>query len=148
MPTALNNAKKASAMHLRCYLTKYPVGEALVRARIGHRMACHRCIRILNATPGSGQISMETVPWPYGGTVWSHVNALWASACVKAGARDSAWRIAVAHRWVLRDGHFAEIYHPETGERYGGEQEAQYSELQNWDSEARQTCAQPAISAW
>ena len=80
----------------------------------------------------------------HGSTVWPHVNAMWASACVKAGQRQSAWHeVQVLTDKVCRDGHFAEIYHPDSGQRYGGEQEApSIKDYKTWDSEARQTwCA-------
>jgi glycogen debranching enzyme len=80
----------------------------------------------------------------HGATVWPHVNAFWADACVRAGRRDEGFRELelLAHK-ADRDGHFAEIYHPDTGERYGGEQEApSIRDFRTWVSEPRQSwCA-------
>lgn len=40
---------------------------------------------------------------------------------------------------ALRDGHFAEIYHPVTGEIYGGVQERWGKGITSWASELKQT---------
>ena len=80
----------------------------------------------------------------HGSTVWPHVNAMWASACAQTGDRRSAFaELNLLTDKVCRDGHFAEIYHPDTGQRYGGEQEAtSIKNYKTWDSECRQTwCA-------
>jgi hypothetical protein len=88
-----------------------------------------------------------TGPGAYGhhcGTVWPHVNAFWADAAVSAGRHD----LAVAEltnlaTLAMRDMHFAEIYHPDTGEVYGGLQEdTGAGGIRLWDSRPRQSwCA-------
>ena len=46
---------------------------------------------------------------------------------------------------VCRDGHFAEIYHPDTGERYGGGKEAtSIKNYKTWDSE----CPANVVRYW
>jgi glycogen debranching enzyme len=80
----------------------------------------------------------------HGPTVWPQVNAFWADACSLAGAREAGWReLTLLAEKADRDGHFAEIYHPDTGERYGGEQEAtDVAAIRSWRSEPRQSwCA-------
>jgi len=58
------------------------------------------------------------------GTVWPQVQALWARAALQAGRSDLfARQLFLMARHAVRDGHFTEIYHPETGEEYGGIQE-------------------------
>ncbi len=58
------------------------------------------------------------------GTVWPQVQALWARAALKARRPDCfARELFLMARHAVRDGHFTEIYHPETGEEYGGIQE-------------------------
>ena len=39
----------------------------------------------------------------------------------------------------VRDGYFSEIYHPDTGERYGGLQEDKKQGIMLWKSEKKQT---------
>ena len=58
-------------------------------------------------------------------TVWPHVNAFWADAALQAGQPRIFWDEyqAMACR-AAENGHFSEIYHPETGQPYGGIQES------------------------
>ncbi|TVQ26798.1 MAG: hypothetical protein EA382_04845 [Spirochaetaceae bacterium] len=97
--------------------------------------------------PDYDRYAGDTVPARYGrhgATVWPHVNAFWADACVAAGSREAAWReLELLAAKADRDGHFSEIYHPDTGERYGGEQEdASVGAIRTWRSEPRQSwCA-------
>ena len=80
----------------------------------------------------------------HGATVWPHVNAFWAEACATAGSRAAGWReLELLAGKVDRDDHFAEIYHPDTGRRYGGEQEdSGVRAIRTWRSEPRQSwCA-------
>ena len=60
----------------------------------------------------------------HSGTVWSHVNAAWSYALAQRGFAREAWREL---QWecdrVTRAGGFYELYHPESGEPYGGLQE-------------------------
>jgi hypothetical protein len=70
------------------------------------------------------------------GTVWPHVQALWAKANLMAGRDDVFHRDLqrMAYR-ALRDGHFTELYHPITGEEYGGLQERSgVKSIDEWDA--------------
>lgn len=60
----------------------------------------------------------------HSGTVWPHVQGFWARAALKYGKTDSFDRefFSLASN-AVRDMQFSEIYHPETGEIYGGVQE-------------------------
>ena len=61
----------------------------------------------------------------HSGTVWSHVNAAWSHALALHGFRREAWReLQWEYRRVKRAGGFYELYHPESGEPYGGLQES------------------------
>lgn len=75
------------------------------------------------------------------GTVWPQVQALWARAALKAGGADHfAGELFRMAEHAGRDGHFTEIYHPITGEEYGGMQEdLSDSRIVPWKSEPR-TC--------
>lgn len=70
------------------------------------------------------------------GTVWPQVQALWARAALKAGRTDLfARQLSLMASHAARDGHFTEIYHPETGEEYGGIQEHwSDSVIKPWES--------------
>ena len=70
------------------------------------------------ATCGAGGVPRHA------GTIWPQVSALWGCAAAEHGRLDHLARelTALAER-AQRDGHFAEIYHPVSGERYGGVQE-------------------------
>ena len=58
------------------------------------------------------------------GTVWPQVQSLWARAALKAGRADYfSGELLLLAKHAARDGHFTEIYHPVTGEAYGGLQE-------------------------
>lgn len=130
--------------------------------RCGHQESAGLAFAILLDIANSGEMAaiMEAVHlapagipcvWPqfpryaayagdhYGrhcGTVWPHVQALWARAALKAGRTDyfsSELFLMAAH--AVRDGHFTEIYHPVTGEEYGGLQEHwSDSRITLWDS--------------
>lgn len=76
------------------------------------------------------------------GTIWPQIQAFWADACAKYdfSRTESETECLIAN--VLRDGYFSEIYHPQTGERYGGVQEWQGEIVDTWKSEKHQTwCA-------
>ena len=61
----------------------------------------------------------------HSGTVWPQVNAAWAMAAALKGRPEAAWlELASLAEKACRDGQFAEIYHPLTGEIYGGLQES------------------------
>lgn len=76
----------------------------------------------------------------HSGTVWPHIEALWADAAAKNGRVDlMAQELDYMTKRALRDGHFAEIYHPVTGEIYGGVQEWKKEGIISWKSELKQT---------
>ena len=60
----------------------------------------------------------------HSGTVWPHIQGFWARAMLKAGHPELFEKelFALAKN-AERDMQFAEIYHPENGESYGGIQE-------------------------
>lgn len=73
------------------------------------------------------------------GTVWPHVQGYWAQAMAALGRWDKfSFELNRLAANAVRDGQFAEIYHPETGEIYGGIQEGLTSYFL-WDSCAYQT---------
>ncbi|MFW5857273.1 MAG: MGH1-like glycoside hydrolase domain-containing protein [Planctomycetota bacterium] len=64
----------------------------------------------------------------HSGTIWPQVNAAWALAAAQAGRRDLAWgELRGLAEKACRDVHFYEIYHPVTGEAYGGLQESPHA---------------------
>ncbi len=76
----------------------------------------------------------------HSGTVWPHIQALWADACAgqdRVGAAHRELRTLAAH--ACRDAQFAEIYHPTTGLSYGGLQERGADGIVEWPSCRRQT---------
>lgn len=82
----------------------------------------------------------------HAGTVWPQIQGMWAHAGAAYG--DSAilghelFQLA-AH--AVRDNQFAEIYHPLTGEIYGGMQERIGKGIVLWNSLPRQTWAATAF---
>ncbi len=73
------------------------------------------------------------------GTVWPHIQGFWAKAMLQSGVKEYFdYELFALTKNAVRDKQFAEIYHPETGELYGGVQEwnGQYVE---WKSEDYQT---------
>ena len=60
----------------------------------------------------------------HSGVVWPHAQGFWARAAFEKGGREAfeAELHALAGK-ANRDGQFYEVYHPETGEAYGGLQE-------------------------
>ena len=79
----------------------------------------------------------------HSGTVWPQVQAFWAEAAAMHGKED-----VFSHEFqklkgvAVRDSSFAEIYHPDTGEVYGGLQECLENNILLWESAKRQTwCA-------
>lgn len=77
------------------------------------------------------------------GTVWPHIQTIWADTAAHYGKEDLfAFELHTLAKHACRDTHFAEVYHPVTGEMYGGEQE-----YVKWKSCSRQTwCATGYIS--
>jgi glycogen debranching enzyme len=80
----------------------------------------------------------------HSGTVWPHVQGFWAEAAARAGALDAFGKelFSLAGN-AARDGMFAEIYHPLTGEVYGGLQEG--APGWQWRSCLRQTWSATAF---
>ena len=81
---------------------------------------------------------------PYGigrhsGTVWPFAQAFFADAAAGTSPERFAFEFEALTRNALRSGQFAEIYHPETGEPYGGFQEAGGPIQDCWDSVSHQT---------
>ncbi len=80
----------------------------------------------------------------HSGTVWPHIQGFWAEAAARAGAidlfRHELFRLA---ELAVRDGMFAEIYHPLSGEIYGGLQEG--APDWQWHSCRRQTWSATAF---
>ena len=76
----------------------------------------------------------------HSGVIWPHVEAFWADAAAKGGRRDLMQKeLYCMTRRALRDGQFAEIYHPESGKIYGGIQERNREGICEWKSELKQT---------
>lgn len=79
------------------------------------------------------------------GTVWPQIQGFWAEAAARAGKLEifghELFNLA-AH--AARDKHFAEIYHPITGEAYGGLQENGTNGIVLWQAASRQTWAATA----
>lgn len=77
----------------------------------------------------------------HSGTVWPFINAYWALAMKKNGngeAFDS--ELFGLAKKAVRDMHFTEIYHPVTGEPYGGLQEvSMHKKIMPWNSCRKQT---------
>ena len=76
----------------------------------------------------------------HSGTVWPHIEGFWASAAAEAGYKkvfDNEFSAQTEN--ALRYGQFAEIYHPETGEIYGGLQESKAEGIRYWESQPWQT---------
>ena len=73
------------------------------------------------------------------GTVWPQIQGFWADAAARAGKPEvfghELFNLA-AH--AVRDKQFAEIYHPVTGEIYGGLQE-NGGKIVLWNATSRQT---------
>ncbi len=60
----------------------------------------------------------------HSGTIWPHAQAYWALAMKKSGHEKAfCHELCTMAEHAIRDMQFAEIYHPETGEIYGGMQE-------------------------
>lgn len=83
----------------------------------------------------------------HSGTIWPHAQGFWALAMRKAGYGKGFDRefMTMAKR-AVRDMQFAEIYHPDTGEIYGGLQEL-WQDIILWDSCSKQTWSATAFWA-
>ncbi len=70
-------------------------------------------------------------------TVWPQIQAFWADAVAKYAPEKFAHEFLALARNAVRDGFFSEVYHPQTGERFGGWQEWRNQTVE-WKSEIRQ----------
>jgi len=76
----------------------------------------------------------------HSGTVWPHVQGFWADAAAMSGKAeifDKEFTLQTEN--AVRYYQFAEIYHPTTGEIYGGLQERWNKGITSWNSEPHQT---------
>ncbi len=76
----------------------------------------------------------------HSGTVWPHIQSFWADCAAKNGQYklfDKEFNMLT--KCAVRDGYFAEIYHPDTSLTYGGRQEDNNGGMKIWDSEKKQT---------
>lgn len=82
----------------------------------------------------------------HSGTVWPHVQGFFAEAALRAGRLD-LFRSEMENLGTLahRDSQFTEIYHPDTGEIYGGWQEQNGKGIGLWASARRQTWSATAF---
>lgn len=76
----------------------------------------------------------------HAGTVWPHAQAFWACACADKGYTQGfeTELFALAEK-AVKNGQFHEIYHPETGEVYGGLQGSGRGDIHIWRSVQHQT---------
>ncbi|MDD5687544.1 MAG: hypothetical protein PHE88_06905 [Elusimicrobia bacterium] len=75
----------------------------------------------------------------HSGTVWPHIQGFWATAASFENKTEMFFNeLFHLSKFVYRDGQFAEIYHPDTGEIYGGLQE-QNGKMVEYKSCSRQT---------
>ncbi len=76
----------------------------------------------------------------HSGTVWPHIQGLWAEACMHNGFSEGFFHeFQVLTEHALRDNQFYELYHPTTRMPYGGIQEPTHKEWEEWYVGARQT---------
>ena len=85
----------------------------------------------------------------HSGTVWGFIQGFWGLALNKYGKyRQFDENLALMAEKACRDGQFAEIWHPETGEIYGGLQEdAPDGRIREWRSMRRQSWTASAFVA-
>ncbi len=75
----------------------------------------------------------------HNGTVWPHIQGFWATAAaMHRNIAIFAHELDALAQLADRHGEFKEIYHPITGEPYGGLQ-IDRGEMRLWDSQPRQT---------
>ena len=66
----------------------------------------------------------------HSGAIWPHGQSFWARACSQNGYyKGFEYELFLMAEKAVRDGQFYEIYHPETGEIYGGVQEVGSSKI-------------------
>ncbi len=82
----------------------------------------------------------------HSGTVWPQIQGFWAEAAAREGKPDVfAHELYNLAKHAVRDNQFAEIYHPLTGDIYGGMQEAGQRGIVLWNATSRQTWAATAF---
>ena len=76
----------------------------------------------------------------HSGVVWPFIQSFWADAAAGNGRYDLFEKeFSIIGERAVRDGHFAEIYHPISGEIYGGIQEDACKGIRSWTSVVKQT---------
>lgn len=82
----------------------------------------------------------------HSGTVWPQIQGFWAEAAARQGKTEVfAHELFRLTEHAVRDLHFAELYHPDTGAVYGGMQEAGKERgIALWNATSRQTWAATA----
>ena len=106
--------------------------------RTAHGIACVWPTYERYATPDGMSFGRHS------GVIWPQVNTAWVMAAAEFGRPDLAWNeLASLAGKACRDNQFAELYHPLTGEIYGGHQEKwDGSGIVEWLACQRQTwCA-------
>lgn len=76
----------------------------------------------------------------HSGTIWPHIEAFFADVACRNGEIDifeNELKLMAAR--AVRDGNFAEIYHPYSGHIYGGRQERREGEISEWKAVLKQT---------
>lgn len=82
----------------------------------------------------------------HSGTVWPQIQGFFAEAAARRGKMEIfAHEVFNLAKHAVRDNQFAEIYHPLTGEIYGGMQEAGERGIILWKATSRQTWAATAF---
>lgn len=82
----------------------------------------------------------------HSGTIWPHIQGFWARAMHRAGYQESFEKeLYLMAQKAVRDMHFSEIYHPDTGALYGGMQEQGPGGIVEWDSRRKQTWSATAF---
>ena len=82
----------------------------------------------------------------HSGTIWPHIQGFWARAMHRAGHQEGFEKeLYLMAQKAVRDMHFSEIYHPDTGALYGGMQEQGPGGIVEWDSRRKQTWSATAF---
>ena len=82
----------------------------------------------------------------HSGPVWPQIQGFWAEAAARFGRQEMfAHELFALAGHAVRDNQFAEIYHPITGEIYGGMQESSGQGIIRWKATSRQTWAATAF---
>ena len=78
----------------------------------------------------------------HSGTIWPQVSSLWVLALHKMGQAETVFdEISQLAFFANRDSQFYELFHPLTGQPYGGVQESNNGDWTNWAPAKRQTWA-------